>query len=122
MRRQPRSTRTDTLLSYTTRFRSHADARWRLDAARPAESGAIGVRRASARTSGAAFAQGQGTASHSAAGAICAGSSALGGCHGIRSRPAPVDEIGRAHVCTPVTNAPLVCRPLLEKKKKTTTL
>src|SRR3546814_10132881 len=25
-------------------------------------------------------------------------------------------EIGRAHVCTPVTNAPLVCRILLEKK------
>src|SRR3546814_6904511 len=28
-----------------------------------------------------------------------------------------VDEIGRAHVCTPVTNATLVCRILLEKKK-----
>src|SRR3546814_6365271 len=27
-------------------------------------------------------------------------------------------EIGRAHVCTPVTNAPLVCRLLLEKKNK----
>src|SRR3546814_6004997 len=26
-------------------------------------------------------------------------------------------EIGRAHVCTPVTNAQLVCRLLLEKKK-----
>src|SRR3546814_7504366 len=28
-----------------------------------------------------------------------------------------VEEIGRAHVCTPVTNAHLVCRLLLEKKK-----
>src|SRR3546814_1703729 len=28
-------------------------------------------------------------------------------------------EIGRAHVCTPVTNAHLVCRLLLEKKKHT---
>src|SRR3546814_6444806 len=28
-----------------------------------------------------------------------------------------LDEIGRAHVCTPVTNAPLVCPLLLEKKK-----
>src|SRR3546814_9429689 len=28
------------------------------------------------------------------------------------------DEIGRAHVCTPVTNAHLVCRLLLEKKHK----
>src|SRR3546814_7952110 len=27
------------------------------------------------------------------------------------------DEIGRAHVCTQVTNAHLVCRLLLEKKK-----
>src|SRR3546814_10823725 len=27
-------------------------------------------------------------------------------------------EIGRAHVWTPVTNAPLVCRLLLEKKRK----
>src|SRR3546814_10675696 len=27
-------------------------------------------------------------------------------------------EIGRAHVCTPVTNAHLVCRLLLEKKKQ----
>src|SRR3546814_5055419 len=29
-------------------------------------------------------------------------------------------EIGRAHVLTPVTNAHLVCRLLLEKKKNTT--
>src|SRR3546814_4182917 len=28
----------------------------------------------------------------------------------------PLVEIGRAHVCTPVTNAHLVCRLLLEKK------
>src|SRR3546814_8565209 len=27
-------------------------------------------------------------------------------------------EIGRAHVCTPVTNAQLLCRLLLEKKTK----
>src|SRR3546814_8272389 len=30
------------------------------------------------------------------------------------------DEIGRAHVRTPVTNAHLVCRLLLEKKKQNT--
>src|SRR3546814_7237327 len=29
-------------------------------------------------------------------------------------------QIGRAHVCTPVTNAHLVCRLLLEKNHKTT--
>src|SRR3546814_9908038 len=27
------------------------------------------------------------------------------------------DQIGRAHVCTPVTNAHIVCRLLLEKNK-----
>src|SRR3546814_5125219 len=32
-----------------------------------------------------------------------------------------IDKIGRAHVCTPVTNAHLVCRILLEKKNKTKT-
>src|SRR3546814_8370435 len=30
------------------------------------------------------------------------------------------DEIGRAHLCTPVTNAHLVCRLLLDKKKYNT--
>src|SRR3546814_3169340 len=35
--------------------------------------------------------------------------------------PAPAKQIGRAHVCTPVTNAQLVCRLLLEQKKKTNT-
>src|SRR3546814_3263070 len=30
--------------------------------------------------------------------------------------PADEDQIGSAHVCTPVTNAHLVCRILLEKK------
>src|SRR3546814_3898510 len=29
-------------------------------------------------------------------------------------------EIGRAHVCTPVTNAHLVCRLLLEQKQRKT--
>src|SRR3546814_8524722 len=32
----------------------------------------------------------------------------------------PIPQIGRAHVRTPVTNAHLVCRLLLEKKTKTT--
>src|SRR3546814_1868846 len=35
-----------------------------------------------------------------------------------RARDAPVQKIGRAHVCTPVTNEQLVCRLLLEKKKR----
>src|SRR3546814_4256071 len=32
-----------------------------------------------------------------------------------------IRQIGRAHVCTPVTNAHLVCRLLLETKKHITT-
>src|SRR3546814_8322129 len=35
------------------------------------------------------------------------------------SPPSKMKQIGRAHVCTPVTNAHLVCRLLLEKKNKT---
>src|SRR3546814_8066594 len=34
-----------------------------------------------------------------------------------REQPRPCRQIGRAHVLTPVTNAHLVCRLLLEKKK-----
>src|SRR3546814_6000149 len=33
--------------------------------------------------------------------------------------PVHREQIGRAHVCTTVTNAHLVCRLLLEKKKNT---
>src|SRR3546814_9804060 len=36
-----------------------------------------------------------------------------------RSAASLLGEIGRAHVGTPVTNAKLVCRLLLEKKKST---
>src|SRR3546814_3488214 len=41
--------------------------------------------------------------------------------HPVRDAFAPA-EIGRAHVCTPVTNAHLVCRLLLEKTKLITTI
>src|SRR3546814_8204659 len=33
-------------------------------------------------------------------------------------RPQVDQQIGRAHVCTPVTNANLVCRLMLDKKKE----
>src|SRR3546814_3488200 len=43
-------------------------------------------------------------------------------CRSIGTRiPRAIAEIGRAHVCTPVTNAHLVCRLLLEKKTTTPT-
>src|SRR3546814_5931116 len=37
----------------------------------------------------------------------------------LRMRPDRTLQTGRAHVCTPVTNAHLVCRILLEKNKQT---
>src|SRR3546814_3792215 len=37
----------------------------------------------------------------------------------VRRGQSPHEDIGRAHVCTPVTTAQLVCRLLLEKKKTT---
>src|SRR3546814_3538496 len=48
----------------------------------------------------------------------------VNGRYGIRivevaTAEARMAEIGRAHVCTPVTNAHLVCRLLLEKKQQT---
>src|SRR3546814_3565065 len=44
----------------------------------------------------------------------------LAGVAGRLARPNTcVRKIGRAHVCTPVTNAHLVCRLLLEKKNTT---
>src|SRR3546814_5795267 len=36
----------------------------------------------------------------------------------LRTRVPMPQKIGRAHVCTPVTNAHLVCRLLLEKRKQ----
>src|SRR3546814_6474201 len=36
-------------------------------------------------------------------------------------RDGAIEKIGRAHVCTPVTNAHLVCRLLLETKNDTKT-
>src|SRR3546814_6904255 len=39
---------------------------------------------------------------------------------GIRELADEKNEIGRAHVCTPVTNAHLVCRLLLEQKNQKT--
>src|SRR3546814_12653088 len=101
IRRPPRSTRTDTLFPYTTLFRSR-----RTPPAQP-------------------FGKPQARAWIAADGATAGGYR-----DGARSRPSAPGrkpysrdipdrhKIGRAHVRTPVTNAHLVCRLLLEKKKK----
>src|SRR3546814_1590903 len=105
IRRPPRSTRTDTLFPYTTLFRScptHAlykmhrnivsAPRWK-GFLRPGGS-PFGVNRPQPATI---------AVSHP---------------RFIPFLSALWLQIGRAHVCTPVTNAHLVCRLLLEKKKK----
>src|SRR3546814_2254721 len=91
IRRPPRSTLTDTLFPYTTLFRSGGigPAHVRLHPAR--------VQRGH---DDPAFAQG-----------MCEQHAG----HVLRGLADAVAEIGRAHVCTPVTNAHLVCRLLLEK-------
>src|SRR3546814_1816073 len=96
IRRPPRPTRTCTLFPYTTLFRSAALAM----SARPTSVEPVNdIFRASALV--------------------------------VNSSPIPLlslpvttlnipggKQIGRAHVCTPVTNAHLVCRLLLEKTKQ----
>src|SRR3546814_9982154 len=102
--RPPRSTRTDTLFPYTTRFRSPKAA-----SPRPAGSA---PRARQAKSSGAGQAPRPISASSAPDDAVAVeveiGELAI----------AHRMEIGRAHVCTPVTNAHLVCRLLLEKQKK----
>src|SRR3546814_8975550 len=82
IRRQAGSTRTDTLVPYTTLLRSQRKA----GGQRQQQDEQV---------------KASGPVQHVAVGRI-----------------GPRDgEIGRAHVCTPVTNAHVVCRPLLEKRK-----
>src|SRR3546814_3160602 len=172
-RRPPRSTRTYTLLPYTTLFRSEHRARGRpigplhglpvglkdvidtvgmptengtpLDAGRKPPHDAYVVKRL--KQAGAVImgktvttelmlrhpgktrnprnpAHTPGGSSSGSAAAVACGMIPLAvGTQTLGSviRPASycgVVEIGRAHVCTPVTNATLVCRIMLEKKKK----
>src|SRR3546814_5818902 len=92
IRPPPRSTRTDTLFPYTTCFRS----------VRRRQLGAFRGGRFAARAIAARPAGGVGIRRRT----VVRTAGFRGGA-----------KIGRAHVCTPVTNAHLVCRLLLEKKK-----
>src|SRR3546814_5867516 len=99
-RRPPRSKRTDTLFPYTTLFRSGGDHLVSLPIMRAlAKDRPIGMVHFDAHTDmwDGYFGNYKYT-------------------HGTPFRRA-IEEIGRAHVCTPVTNAHLVCSLLLEKKK-----
>src|SRR3546814_11015243 len=108
IRRPPSSTRTDTLFPYTTLFRSQAVI---ADDAAPERVVEVDNQRFfSASCDGTPCTE---------KGAAVIGQKAwaegnLAVMVKARIRPvAPADQIGRAHVCTPVTNAHLVCRLLL---------
>src|SRR3546814_1542771 len=94
IRRPPRSTRTDTLFPYTTLFRSVRHRLVRARARCPYDrQGRIEPRR------------------------DLGGALRIARLQGTDDQPArPARQIGSAHVCTPVTNAHLVCRPLLDQK------
>src|SRR3546814_7664458 len=123
IRRPPRSTRTDTLFPYTTLFRSCSRRDYRtgdeLSNARAREEGGVRLLQDEAERRTRCVRPGDDRARLRGA---CA--SRPDRRRGVRDRRPPCrsgwrGEIGRAHVRTPVTNAQLVCRLLLEKKNTT---
>src|SRR3546814_2476530 len=121
IRRPPRSTRTDTLFPYTTLFRS-------LDAT-DGKAGFVEVEfHERRRSSGAGWAQLPSTGLTGEPGflrdflprAVDFGPPPRNGQS--RKIAPPFPEIGRAKGCTPVTNATLVCRILLEQQNELQTI
>src|SRR3546814_9080432 len=117
IRRPPRSTRTDTLFPYTTLFRSRANgspgsaaSRWWSKAEHRSRRGAEFSEPLEQRNPEADVRR-----------PVVVIDQALPvpiehlhvPAQRVVDREAP--EIGRAHVCTPVTNAHIVCRVLLDK-------
>src|SRR3546814_9955379 len=128
IRRPPRSTRTYTLFPYTTLFRSRRANRFHPRRRRPQGRGTARVNRQTRRRyrvrrkrhrrcepvipGGCAALLPRRYCCKRASGRTKASLGAT------MARTSVKGEIGRAHVCTPVTNAHLVCRILLEKKQK----
>src|SRR3546814_954012 len=118
IRRPPRSTRTDTLLPYKTLVRSSCvsglrlsstaerEPRLHLASGRFDEGALVGAHHVQVRQAA------RGPLRH-------AGQRTLGHPPGERKCRLDQLEIGRAHVCTPVTHAHLVCHLLLTKKNTT---
>src|SRR3546814_10846886 len=114
VRRPPRSTRTDTLFPYTALFRS-ADV---VSEGELRRALAAGVPRAKIVFAGVGKTARE-LAAGLDAGILQFNVESLSELK-LLSQVAVArgtTEIGRAHVCTPVTNAHLLCRHLLEKKK-----
>src|SRR3546814_9129183 len=128
IRRPPRSTRTDTLFPYTTLFRSAAAG---LSCHRfcrrmyPVDAGHAHGAVAGVDVGDLAGDAGRQVRTHEGRGVadVLDGDVAAkrgGGLEGAEHLAEVAHaQIGRAHVSTPVTNAHLVCRLLLEKKKNT---
>src|SRR3546814_9994818 len=108
IRLPPRSTRTDTRFPYTTRFRS----RPRLDEGREHELLADRMRQLHRILHLAPVERIDHRGEEPEESDLAAGARGLG----LAQRG---QQIGRAHVCTPVTNAPLVCSLSLENKNIT---
>src|SRR3546814_8549582 len=109
IRRPPRSTRTDTLFPYTTLFRSFAQ-RWRADLANIDLSSITKAWKSILKSDDR-------PKTHAAARDLARRAVDAGG-QNYRILRMAHNQIGRAHVLTPVTNAQLVCHLLLEKQKK----
>src|SRR3546814_1536009 len=128
IRRPPRATRTDTLFPYTSLFRSG-----RIGSA----SAAIGIRAGGFRSTCSGRRRRRlpisgfrrrmcrdiaGAGDQPGSFPVPINANLLAALHNLcnHAERKPLGKIGRAHVRTPVTNAHLVCRILLENKKKTT--
>src|SRR3546814_10163939 len=113
IRIQPRSTRTDTLFPYTTLFRSTE-----ISQPAPATASASAVmssdRLLPPTTAIAATPKLQSLITASVDNLARSDASA----RPPSTAPTPQAQIGRAHVCTPVTNAHLASRHVLEKKNR----
>src|SRR3546814_1411516 len=127
----PRSTRMDTLFPYTTLFLSACAARSAVRRLHPQHIARLRACHGGRRlrlfgdqgSAGKAGAGGSGADRRRLCdpGVRAAGEASalpLGGGTALAHRGEDRHQIGRAHVLTPVTNAHLVCRLLLEKKKK----
>src|SRR3546814_2190137 len=115
IRRPPRSTRTDTLFPYTTLFRSpFREGQAVKSVLRLFASLALLLSATAASAHGDEKHEDEATRP-----AVTAAVPAQPGAdvEAMGSAAVSNEKIGGAHVCTPVTNAHLVCRLLLEKKK-----
>src|SRR3546814_5396819 len=120
IRRPPRSTRTDTLFPYTALFRSgDAAVRHAMKYAAPGFEIVSFDPKVSISLVGREAFQSPETITAAAAAAaadVVAFNQDACSCSRFQFVEGST-EIGRAHVCTPVTNAHIECRLLLEQKK-----